>query len=116
MKLENVNRVKRIQEYKRLETLRRIHEGDKRIAGMMDRKTEIVETRKKNALQVKGREHSTTTQELAIICSDCAHYCPSRRLFSDFGLTHLAVVHSACTHFVQAITPLSPHLIPSPPR
>ena len=29
MKLENVNRVKRIQEYKRLETLRRIHEGDK---------------------------------------------------------------------------------------
>eukprot|EP00620_Florenciella_sp_RCC1587_P018944 CAMPEP_0182573454 /NCGR_PEP_ID=MMETSP1324-20130603/20224_1 /TAXON_ID=236786 /ORGANISM="Florenciella sp., Strain RCC1587" /LENGTH=611 /DNA_ID=CAMNT_0024788569 /DNA_START=90 /DNA_END=1925 /DNA_ORIENTATION=- len=53
MKLENVNRVKRIQEYKRLETLRRIHEGDKRISEMMERKTDIVETRKKNALQVK---------------------------------------------------------------
>lgn len=52
MKLENVSRVKRIQEYKRLETLRRIHEGDKRISEMMERKTDIVETRKKNALQV----------------------------------------------------------------
>jgi len=53
MKLENVNRIKRIQEYKRLETLRRIHEGDKRIDEMMTRKADIVAARKHNALQVK---------------------------------------------------------------
>jgi hypothetical protein len=53
MKLENVNRIKRIQEYKRLETLRQIHEGDKRIDQMLNRKAEIVETRKLNAQNVK---------------------------------------------------------------
>jgi len=53
MKLENVNRIKRISEYRRLETLRRIHEGDKRIEEMMRRKSEIVESRKNNALKVK---------------------------------------------------------------
>ena len=53
MKLENVNRIKRISEYRRLETLRRIHEGDKRIGAMLQRKQEIVQTRKQNALNVK---------------------------------------------------------------
>ena len=53
MKLENVNRMKRIAEYKRLETLRQIHEGDKRINSMLARKMEIVQTRKANALNVK---------------------------------------------------------------
>jgi len=53
MKLENVNRIKRIQEYRRLETLRQIHEGDKRIDSMLNRKAEIVETRKLNAQNVK---------------------------------------------------------------
>jgi len=53
MKLENVNRIKRIAEYKRLETLRAIHEGDKRIDTMMKRKTEIVAARKANAINVK---------------------------------------------------------------
>ena len=53
MKLENVNRIKRIQEYRRLETLRRIHEGDKRITSMLARKQDIVDTRKQNALKVK---------------------------------------------------------------
>ena len=38
MKLENVNRIKRIAEYRRLETLRAIHEGDKRIDQMLKRK------------------------------------------------------------------------------
>jgi hypothetical protein len=53
MKLENVNRIKRIAEYKRLETLRNIHEGDKRIDMMLNRKAEIVEARRANAISVK---------------------------------------------------------------
>ena len=53
MKLENVNRIKRIDEYKRLETLRQIHEGDKRIEQMLKRKDDIVEQRKMNAQTVK---------------------------------------------------------------
>jgi len=38
LKLENVERIKRIQEYKRLETLRKICEGDERTEEMMRRK------------------------------------------------------------------------------
>jgi hypothetical protein len=53
MKLENVNRIKRIAEYKRLETLRNIHEADKRIEMMINRKSEIVEARRTNAISVK---------------------------------------------------------------
>jgi len=53
MKLENVERIKRIGEYKRLETLRQIHEADKRIDQMLQRKTEIVESRKANAMTAK---------------------------------------------------------------
>lgn len=53
MKLENVHRIKRIGEYTRLETLRQIHEGDKRIEQMLKRKGDIVEQRKMNAQSVK---------------------------------------------------------------
>ena len=53
LKLENVERIKRIQEYKRLETLRKINEGDKRTEEMIRRKEEIIAQRRKAGLQTK---------------------------------------------------------------
>mmetsp|Transcript_4677 Transcript_4677/g.14822 ORF Transcript_4677/g.14822 Transcript_4677/m.14822 type:complete len:542 (-) Transcript_4677:65-1690(-) len=53
MKLENVERIRRIGEYRRLEYLRKIHEADRRTGEMIDRKDALVQTRKQNALQIK---------------------------------------------------------------
>ena len=53
LKLENVERIKRIQEYKRLETLRKISEGDQRTQDMLKRKEEIVEQRRMAGLKTK---------------------------------------------------------------
>ena len=56
MKLENVERIKRIAEYRRLETLRKIHEGDRRIQEMIERRERTVQTRKANAIMVKRKK------------------------------------------------------------
>ena len=56
MKLENVERIKRIAEYRRLETLRKIHEGDRRIQEMIERRERTVQTRKANAIVVKRKK------------------------------------------------------------
>jgi hypothetical protein len=53
LKLENVERIKRIQEYKRLETLRKIGEGDERTENMMKRKEEIISQRRIAGLKTK---------------------------------------------------------------
>lgn len=53
MKLENVERMRRIAEYKRLEHLRKIHEADRRTSEMVERKEELISTRKHNAVQIK---------------------------------------------------------------
>lgn len=56
MKLENVERIRRIAEYRRLETLRQIHEADRRTSEMIDRKEKLVMTRKQNAVQIKRQK------------------------------------------------------------
>jgi hypothetical protein len=53
LKQENVERIKRIQEYKRLETLKKISEGDKRTEEMMRRKEEIIQQRRIAGLKTK---------------------------------------------------------------
>ncbi|CAN0092451.1 unnamed protein product, partial [Discosporangium mesarthrocarpum] len=51
--MENVDRIQRIQEYKRLETLRQIHEADKRTTEMVKKREAIIQQRRKAALEVK---------------------------------------------------------------
>lgn len=53
LKQENVERIKRIQEYKRLETLRKISEGDQRTEEMIRRKEEIIAQRRRAGLKTK---------------------------------------------------------------
>ena len=53
LKQENVERIKRIQEYKRLETLKKISEGDRRTEEMMKRKGEIIQQRRIAGLKTK---------------------------------------------------------------
>ena len=53
MKRDNVERIKRMQEYKRLETMRKIAENDMRIEDMLKTKEELAKTRRKNAVQAK---------------------------------------------------------------
>lgn len=53
MKLENVERMRRIGEYRRLEYVRKINEADKRTKEMMERKQQLIAMRKQNALKVK---------------------------------------------------------------
>jgi len=53
LKQENVERIRRIQEYKRLETLKKISEGDKRTEDMMRRKEEIIQQRRLAGLKTK---------------------------------------------------------------
>ena len=56
MKLENVERIKRIAEYRRLETLRGIHEADRRTQEMISRREMTIQTRKANAVIVKRKK------------------------------------------------------------
>ncbi|CAM9656544.1 unnamed protein product [Choristocarpus tenellus] len=58
LKMENVDRIHRIQEYKRLETLRQIHEADKRTEDMVRRKENIIQQRRKAALEVKMQKET----------------------------------------------------------
>ncbi len=53
MKRDNVERIKRMQEYKRLETVRKISENDMRTEKMLKTKEELAKTRRKNAVQAK---------------------------------------------------------------
>ena len=53
LKQENVERIRRINEYKRLETLRKINEGDRRTDEMMKRKEEIITQRRLAGLKTK---------------------------------------------------------------
>jgi hypothetical protein len=53
LKQENVERIKRIQEYKRLETLKKISEGDRRTEEMMRRKEDIIQQRRIAGLKTK---------------------------------------------------------------
>jgi len=53
IKKENVDRFKRIEEYKRQTVMRKIEENEKKVEDMMRKKLEISETRRRAALQVK---------------------------------------------------------------
>jgi len=53
LKQENVERIRRINEYKRLETLRKINEGDRRTDEMMKRKEDIITQRRLAGLKTK---------------------------------------------------------------
>ncbi len=53
MKRENVERIKRMQEYKRLETMKKISENDARTEEMMQKKEELAKSRQKNAVEAK---------------------------------------------------------------
>ena len=53
LKQENVERIRRINEYKRLETLRKINEGDRRTEEMMKRKEDIITQRRLAGLKTK---------------------------------------------------------------
>ena len=55
MKRDNVERIKRMQEYKRVETMKKISENDKRTEEMMKTKGELAKTRQKNAVEAKIR-------------------------------------------------------------
>ncbi len=53
LKLENVERIRRINEYKRLETLRKISEADRRTEEMLNRKQDIIAQRRQAGLKTK---------------------------------------------------------------
>ncbi len=55
MKRDNVDRIKRMQEYKRLETMKKISENYTRTEQMMKKKEELAKTRQKNAVEAKIR-------------------------------------------------------------
>ena len=53
LKRDNVERIKRMQEYKRLETMRKINENDMRTEGLLKTKQELAKARRKNAVEAK---------------------------------------------------------------
>ena len=53
LKQENVERIRRVQEYRRLETLRKINEGDRRTEETLRRKEEIIAQRRRAGLKTK---------------------------------------------------------------
>jgi hypothetical protein len=55
LKRENVERIKRMQEYKRLETLKKISENDERTEEMLRKKEELAKARRQNAIEAKIR-------------------------------------------------------------
>jgi hypothetical protein len=56
LKRENVERIKRMQEYKRLQTMRKVSENDQRTEEMLKKKKETAKTRRKNAVEAKIRK------------------------------------------------------------
>jgi hypothetical protein len=56
LKRENVERIKRMQEYKRLQTMRKVSENDQRTKEMLKKKKETAKTRRKNAVEAKIRK------------------------------------------------------------
>eukprot|EP00557_Chaetoceros_sp_GSL56_P007835 CAMPEP_0176506236 /NCGR_PEP_ID=MMETSP0200_2-20121128/16925_1 /TAXON_ID=947934 /ORGANISM="Chaetoceros sp., Strain GSL56" /LENGTH=564 /DNA_ID=CAMNT_0017905853 /DNA_START=899 /DNA_END=2589 /DNA_ORIENTATION=- len=55
LKRENVERIKRMQEYKRLETVKKIADNDQRTEEMLKRKEELAKARRQNAIEAKIR-------------------------------------------------------------
>lgn len=55
MKRENAERIKRMQEYKRLETMKKITENETRTEEMLKKKEELVKNRQRNAVEAKIR-------------------------------------------------------------
>ncbi|KAF0689657.1 Aste57867_18894 [Aphanomyces stellatus] len=53
LKLSNVDRMKRIQEYKRLETLRKIREAEERTESMLQQKVDLIRQRKEASVKSK---------------------------------------------------------------
>ncbi|OQS06049.1 hypothetical protein THRCLA_01889, partial [Thraustotheca clavata] len=53
LKLSNVDRMKRIQEYKRLETLRKIREAEERTESMLQQKVDLIRQRKEASVRSK---------------------------------------------------------------
>ncbi|RHY27769.1 hypothetical protein DYB32_006538 [Aphanomyces invadans] len=53
LKLSNVDRMKRIQEYKRLETLRKIREAEERTESLLQQKVDLVRQRKEASVRSK---------------------------------------------------------------
>ena len=56
MKHENVQRIKRMQEYKRIETMKKISENYARTDELLKKKEELAKTRQKNAVEAKLRK------------------------------------------------------------
>jgi len=56
LKRENVERIKRMREYKRLETMRKVSENDQRTEDMLKKRRELAKTRRKNAVEAKIRK------------------------------------------------------------
>jgi len=56
LKRENVERIKRMHDYHRSETERKVREGDKRIKEMMKKKRLMIEQRKKAAYEAKRQK------------------------------------------------------------
>lgn len=53
MKRENVERIKRMHEYKRLETMNKVKSAEQRTQNMLQKKEELARMRRKNAVQQK---------------------------------------------------------------
>jgi len=58
MKLENVQRVMRVGEYRRMGTLKKIEETDGRIKAMIDQKRALIQERRKAAIATKLKKES----------------------------------------------------------
>lgn len=55
LKRENVERIKRMQEYKRIETLKKLEEENTRVEEMLQKRDELANSRRKNAVEAKIR-------------------------------------------------------------
>jgi len=60
MKLENVERVKRMSEYKRMGTLKKIEDSDGRIKSMLDQRRALISERKRAGAQTRRQKESIT--------------------------------------------------------
>lgn len=56
MKAENVDRVKRMAEYRRLNTLKKIEDNDSRTKAMLDQKEELIARRRETAIKTKRQK------------------------------------------------------------
>lgn len=58
LKLENVQRVMRINDYRRMSTQKKIHENDQRISKMVEQRAALVEERRRAAIATKQQKES----------------------------------------------------------